>query len=276
LGEVRDIEAVRLLYTAFLPWEQAEPALRAATRRFLAGERAIGYELMLACAGCTGDAAVVARAVGQLTRVRNEQDPVRARALNALSQVPPGLIHTDVAPVLEQLVTDAVRVRDSSGQTLNALSMLAVAVLRHHIGMAPLRQWALQTLERLSDNERIPTVGRLDMLLRHGQEHDAFAVVRPWIEAGITRGKYQPLFTIARSLHKRAWYLPDLQYMLGQAIRNAQRPQWYARPCRCGWPTPPPATPESSRSCWKAAPRSPCPRCGTSSAPGAPTCSTSY
>jgi hypothetical protein len=222
LGQVRDEEALRLRYTAFLPWTEAQATLAAATRRALADDRAVGYELLLACAGRSGDPAVVSQAVGLLARLRNEQDPVRARALAALGRVPPGLLESDVAPVLTQLVTDAVQARDSSGQTLNALSGLAVTVLRHHIDSPPLLQWSLHALERLSDNEHIPIMGRLDTLLRHGQERDAFAAVRAWIEAGIKRGKYQPLFTIARALHKRAWNLPDLQDMLGHATRKGR------------------------------------------------------
>jgi hypothetical protein len=238
LGQVRDDEALRLRYTAFLPWTEGEAALTAATRRAVADDRAVGYELLLACAGRTGDPAVVSQAVGLLARLRNEQDPVRARVLIALGQVPPGLLQPDVAPVLTQIVTDAVQARDSSGQTLNALSSLAVTVLRHHIDSPPLLQWSLQTLERLSDNERIPMMGRLDTLLRRGQEHDAFTALRPWIEAGIKRGKYQPLFTIAWSLRKRAWNLPDLQDMLGRATRKGRTspvvrqavPLWLADP----------------------------------------------
>lgn len=222
LDEVRAVESLRLHYTAFLPWARADGALTTATRRAAAEDRAVGYELMLACAGRTGDAAVVTEAVGRLARLRNEQDPVRGRALTALTRVPPGLLQSETAAVLDQVVTDAIQARDSSGMTLDALSRLAVIVLRHHLDLPPLREWALHTLNRLSGNERIPAMARLDLLLRRGQEHDAFAAVRPWIEAGIERGKFQPLFTIARALHKRAWNLPDLQDMLRQATRRSQ------------------------------------------------------
>jgi hypothetical protein len=222
LGQTRDDDNLRLWYTSFLPWDEARATLIMAMRRADADDRAIGYELLLACAGRSGDPAAVSEALGLLGRLRNEQDPVRSRVLAAVSQVPPGLLQPDVAPVLAQLVTDAVQARDSSGQTLDALSALAVTVLRHHIDSPPLLQWSLRTLERLSDNERIPMMGRLDTLLRHGQEREAFAAVRPWIEAGIRRGKFQPLFTIAHALHKRAWNLPDLQDMLGQGIRKGR------------------------------------------------------
>jgi hypothetical protein len=222
LDEVQAVESVRLHYTAFLPWAQAQEPLAAGTRRAVAEDRATGYELMLACAGRTGEAAVVTEALGRLARLRNEQGPVRGRALAALTKLPPGLWHPDAAPTLDQIVTDTIQARDSSGPTLTGLSTLAVTILRHHIDSPPLRGWALHTLTRLSGNDRIPIMGRLDLLLRRGQEHHAFAAVRSWIEAGMQRGKYQPLFTITRALHKRAWNLPELQDMLGRATRRSE------------------------------------------------------
>lgn len=218
---VRDDEATTLHYTAYLPWERAEPTLTAATRRAVAEDRAAGYELLLACAGRTRDPAPVAAAVARLARLRNEQDPVRARALTALSRLPAELLGPDSAAVLGQVVADAVSARDSSPQTVTALGRLAVAVLRRSVDRPVLRDWSLSTVERLFGTGGLPALGRWDTVLRHGQEQEAFAAVRPWLAAGLDRARYEPLFAVAAALGRRAWAVPELQAMLGRAVGSA-------------------------------------------------------
>jgi hypothetical protein len=215
---VRDDEQASLHYTAYLPWERAEPALTAATRRAQPEDRAAGYELLLACAGRTRDPAPVAQAVQRLARLRNEQDPVRARALTALSRLPADLLGPDSAGALGQVVTDAVTARDSSAQTVSALGRLAVTALRSDAG---LRTWSLSTLDTLFGTGALPALGRWDTGLRRGQEQAVFAAVRSWLAAGVARARYEPLFAVATALGRRAWAVPELQAMLGRAVGTA-------------------------------------------------------
>jgi hypothetical protein len=217
LGPVRADAALTLHYTAFLPWQQAKAPLTAATARSLAEDRAAGYGLLVACASRSGDAGAVTEVIGYLRRLRNEQDPVRARALTALAQVRPLLLQPQAADALEQIAADALAARDGSGQTRQALTTLAVTVLRHHAGSQPLIDWSLQTLQAIF-GDRVPALGRVDSQLRHGQEHDFFAAVREWLEAGTRRGSCEPLFAVTRALGRRAWQLPALQEMLRRVI----------------------------------------------------------
>lgn len=219
---VRDDEQDTLHYTAYLAWDRAEPALTAATRRPAAEDRAAGYELLLACAGRTRDPAPVAQAVERLARLRNEQDPVRARGLTALSRLPAHLLGPDSTGVLGQVVADAVEARDSSPQTVHALGRLAVTVLQQSV---ELRDWALSTLDRLFGGGSLPALGRWDRVLRRGQEKAAFAAVRPWLAAGMDRARYEPLFAVATALGRRGWAVPELQAMLGRAIGSAKPDQ---------------------------------------------------
>lgn len=217
LGPVR-ADAVRTLhYTAFLPWEQAKTPLTAATQRAQADERAAGYELLVACANRAADALIVTEVIGYLRRLRNEQDPVRARALSALAKISPLLLRPQAAEALEQITADTLAARDASHQSLQPLSTLALSVLRHHPGSPPLITWSLRTLQGLF-GDRIPALGRLDFLLRHGQEHEFLHAVSDWLEAGMRRGAYEPLFAVTRALGRRAWRLPALQDMLHRSI----------------------------------------------------------
>jgi len=217
LDRVRASEDSTLTYTAFLPWAEAESALVAAARRADATARGTGYALLLAAAGRSGDPAAVAAAVEQLRRLRNDQDPVRARAFTALSQVV-GLLAPATVPALTDVVTQAVAARDTSPASLTAIGGLAGQVLRRHTADPALVGWAMQTFDKLYDGRQLPFLGRLDQVLRRGQEHDLFARIAPWIEGAAARDRYEPLFAVAWSLGLRAWRLPHLQRLLRRAI----------------------------------------------------------
>ncbi|MGH3280278.1 MAG: hypothetical protein ACRDNW_14230, partial [Trebonia sp.] len=217
LGQVRADPARILHYTAFLPWEQAEATLNAATRRARAEERAAGYEMLAACADRTGQAATVTEAIGYFRRLRNEQDPVRARALAALARVRPWLLRPEASGALERITADTLAARDTSSESLWALTALALAVLREQPAAPPLVSWSLRTLQG-TFGDRVPALGRIDTLLRHGQEREFLDAVQDWLEAGMRRGSYEPLFVVARALGRRAWQLPALQDMLRRSI----------------------------------------------------------
>ncbi|MDG4771946.1 hypothetical protein [Solwaraspora sp. WMMD792] len=217
IDRVRASEDSTLTYTAFLPWAEAESTLVAAARRADATARGTGYTLLLAAAGRSGDPAAVVAAVEQLRRLRNDQDPVRARAFTALSQVV-GLLTPATVPALTDVVTQAVAARDTSPASLTAIGGLAGQVLRRHTADPALVGWAMQTFETLYDGRQLPFLGRLDQVLRRGQEHDLFTRIAPWIEGAATRDRYEPLFAVAWSLGRRAWRLPHLQRLLRKAI----------------------------------------------------------
>jgi hypothetical protein len=216
LGDVADDEELTLHYTAYLPWEEAEPALTVAIRRADAEERALGYEALLAGANHNGE---LIRAAQHLVRIRNEQDPVRSRVLVALAAVRPSLFEPDVAPVLERLTIDAAEARDASYQTTSALGALAVTMLRERYQSPELVRWATMTFERLFGKGRLPYLGRLDQQLRRGQEFAIVDAVRDWIVESMRRGRHEPLFAVTRGLHKRAWGVAELQDLLDRTIR---------------------------------------------------------
>ncbi|GAA3739919.1 hypothetical protein GCM10022225_23830 [Plantactinospora mayteni] len=217
LPKIAENEAETLRYTAYLPWPEAEPALSAALRRADADDRATGYELLLAAAARSGDPNAVADAVDRLVLLRNEQDPVRARALLALAAMP-RLLTPESAGTLDRIVRDTTEARDASGASHHALSQLAVAVLRHHSDRPALVEWSLRTLERLFGDRRLPWLGKLDAGLRRGQEHDFVTTIRPWLDSAVERGNHQPVAAVARMLGRRARHVPELQRLLRRAI----------------------------------------------------------
>jgi hypothetical protein len=216
LAKTREREAQVLAWSAYLAWPQASAALDVALRSGDADDRAQGYALLVAAARRARDPLVVAQVVGRLGRLRNEQDPVRAAALTALTRVAP-LLTADTATGLTKLTSDAVDARDASAATTSALSTLAADVLQQHVDVPQLREWALLTIDLVSSSAHVPLLRRFDTVLRRGQETMVFDRLRGWVEAGIARGRYGPLFALTHALGKRAWRLPVLQELLRRA-----------------------------------------------------------
>ncbi|MFC4045939.1 hypothetical protein ACFO1B_46640 [Dactylosporangium siamense] len=220
LEAVRQSEPSTLRFTAHLPWAEAEAPLLAATRQAGVADRIAGWQLLILCAARSNDPAAVLSATHHLLRLRNEQDPVRGNAVRNLTEVRPALLRPELVEPLEQVVTDAVQARDSSPLTLTRLSELAVLVLRERFDSPVLVRWALHTFQRLLGDDRVPHLGSLDRRLRRGQEVQAFEAVRSWVQLGVERARFEPLFAVTRALGDRAWRLPDLQSMLARATRR--------------------------------------------------------
>ncbi|MFJ1707065.1 hypothetical protein [Kitasatospora sp. NPDC088346] len=206
---------------AHLPTDQAQPELRAALSRPDADDRAATWTALLANAAASGDRAAVQDALGLLPRLRNEQDPVRCAALTALVEVPARLLTPAAVPVLDVVVQDAVDARDCSYATRAALQRLVAEVLREHavVGGRELVDWALRSLQRIAGQTGTVELGRLEHRLRRGQEHAVFATLRPWLDTMADTAEYWLLFTLARSLGRRARGIPELQELLLHALQ---------------------------------------------------------
>ncbi|WIM94228.1 hypothetical protein ACTOB_006233 [Actinoplanes oblitus] len=216
LDEVARQEQQVLDLSAYLDWPAAAAAQEVAVRSGDAGERALAYTRLVEAAGRSRDTAAVAEVTGRLTRLRNEQDPVRSAALTALAGVA-RLLTADTAVALTAITTDAVEARDASAATSAALSRLATDTLRHHVDVPELREWALLTIDLVSTAATVPTLRRFDRVLRRGQETMVFDRLRPWVAGNVERARYAPLFALTEALGKRAWQVPELQELLRRA-----------------------------------------------------------
>jgi hypothetical protein len=217
LPKILEREASVREWSAFLPWPEAVAALEGALRAGDAEVRASAYRRLVEAARRTRDRRVVAEVVSRLERLRNEQDPVRAAALNALTGVAP-LLTDALAPALTAIVTDVVEARDASAATSGALAELAAATLQQHIASPALTDWALSTIDLIGSASRTPLLRRFDGVLRRGQEAVVVERLSDWVTAAMARGWYGPLFALTYSLGKRAWLVPPLQELLRSAI----------------------------------------------------------
>ena len=215
--------AHKLRITARLPWAEGREALLAQTRAADATTRAAAYPLAIACVAAERDPEVLARFLDEdLTRMRNEQDPVRQPTLRALAQTAPALFDGRAVATLTRLATDTVEVRDVSAGSLTALRQLARRLLVHHAGSgeAALLQWCLQVLEQVEGSAEAVDREPLDTL-RRGQERAVVDVLTPWVERGLARAQHRRLLSLATALGRRAFAMPDVQAWLEQTIWNS-------------------------------------------------------
>ncbi len=219
LRQVADDPARRLAVTARLDWADARDPLLAATRRATADERAEAYPLYLAAAAATRDPEVVGGVVAGLTRLANEQDPVRSVAITALGAVPAWLFRPAEADALTKLMVDATQARDCSWQTRNAVRGLADALIREGAvsRRTELVEAGLAGLAHLGGNVPWINLHGLDRSLPRGTEHRVFEALRSRLLADARRGRFEVLLALATGLRRRAWRLADLQDLLDQA-----------------------------------------------------------
>ncbi|MFE6161698.1 hypothetical protein ACFQ7F_22610 [Streptomyces sp. NPDC056486] len=103
-----------LLAESFLPCAEVRERLVAATRRPAADDRAEAWPLLVRNAARSGEEAQVTSVLEEMTRLANEQDPVRAAALSALAETRPALFGADAEPFLDRIRADAVAARSAA------------------------------------------------------------------------------------------------------------------------------------------------------------------
>jgi len=223
IRQVADDPVLRLQITARLPWPDAEPLLRKETSRAQPADRARAYPLLIGAAAATRDPATVGALLASLTRLRNEQDPVRSAALTAIAALPDWLFRPADADVLERLAIDAVQARDASWQTKYAVRNLALKLTRHGVrGAAPeLVDCGLRVLHQTGN--QFPGLGLhcLDQNLPHGTEHVLFEALRTRIDTDSRHGRHDLALALAGGLRRRAWAMPLLQDYVGAAVSAA-------------------------------------------------------
>ncbi|WP_386378213.1 hypothetical protein [Streptosporangium lutulentum] len=210
--------------TGFLPYGEAEPVLRVASRRPDAGERALGYRHLIACAGRGRDPEIITSLLESLGRLRNEQDPVRLSAVEALAAIPPGLFEVVHLPALEQLADDALGARDCSYRSRSELTRLATRIFEQGAlrDDADLLEYALRTFERLVGHQGTIYLGQLSRVLRRGQETVLVRRLAPYLRAEADRDRHEFAFLLAALLDHRGHELPELQEALKRALTSVR------------------------------------------------------
>jgi hypothetical protein len=224
LPQVAKDQAVTLALTGLLPSAQARPVLLAAIGSADAEDRASGYALLINNVARDDDPAASIELLTWLARIRNERDPVRVRVLTAVAQLPYRLFTSAAVPALDQLVSDALNVRDASPATTAAISRLALRVLWQAAAEpdgGPLADWALGIMGRLGawHARAFDPAAELLSATRRGQEAAVWHYLRTPLTDLLRRGQAWPLLRLAAVLGRRAWPISELQQLLGEAVQ---------------------------------------------------------
>jgi hypothetical protein len=174
-----------------------------------------------------------------LSRLRNEQDPVRMEVLGALAEVPLSTFTSEHLPALRELVTFVVEARDSSSTTRSALQQLAFRLMRGHATEpdGPMFQFALDTLKRLAGQSGNLALPPLERDLPRGAEVRIVATLMPMIRAAAERDSHALAITLAQALGRRAWNVDMLQALLEPATQAS--PESTAQAAISLWLAPP-------------------------------------
>ena len=220
LRTIRENHSSRLQVLSYQPFEEACEELRAECRGSRAEHRQQGWRLFVSCAGlsrCGLDEVL------EHTRfLRNEQDPVRLHAYQALARLPIGLFQTPHVPVLTDLVRYALEARDTSYYTRTALKTLSHRMMCAHAEQPedPRFQWAIETLRSLAGQSGAMDFPPLDRNLRRGAEQPLVDVMLPWLEGAAARNYSADVTLFTTALGKRAWAHPGLQDLLWTLITH--------------------------------------------------------
>lgn len=223
LRSIRQSDALRLEYTAMLAFEDARAALEPELRRAKAEDRAIGYRLLITSARLERTPEALSEALRLTRRLRNEQDPVRLAAVEALARVSPVQVGDEHLDDLQALVAVVVDARDSSPATIQMLVNLAFRVLgaSAQLPHSPLFRFVLQALDDLAGPSGAISFHHLDPVLHAGAETALIDALLARLERDAAHGRYHLALSLAQALGKRGWSHEGLQALVGRATAAA-------------------------------------------------------
>lgn len=229
---------------ALLPPDRARPELLAALDTGDADDRETLWQALVANAGHSGDATTVAEIlVLASARLRNEREPVRFNALDALRDLPGGLLAAALATgsgasgeagtegPLERLCLDGLRARDCSPRTRWVIRDLALGLLARPgtEDGAYVRRTAVRLIEALTAHTGTLDLGALGALGSGPHRRTAGVVLEallPWLDRAADRGDFGPLLAAAAALGRRGHHIPALQERLARALGSCPDPDF--------------------------------------------------
>ncbi|WP_216897798.1 hypothetical protein [Nocardia alni] len=214
-----DLPDVAELLTARLPWDEAKPVLTETIRRPDADERARGYQLLATAAAGTRDPEVILDLLSMSTRLRNEQDPVRASALHAIAALPMSLLTPAALTALDTITGDALAARDRSYSTVSVVTTIASTLLIRgaQTGDTDFTDCALRITTRLGELSVSLNLYGLHQNLPRGAEQRLFDALEKRLADDAARNRWDLTLELAEGLARRARTVPGLQRLLVRA-----------------------------------------------------------
>lgn len=150
LRDAREDRGIMLELTARRMIDAARETLELSVQASSADERAIAYARLIQSTALSRSG--MGETLRFLTRVKNDQDPVRFTVMTELSSCPAPMFKGEHVDHLTILVDSVIEARDTSHGTRSATEKLAYSILREHAGESehPLFQFALRAMRRMT------------------------------------------------------------------------------------------------------------------------------
>jgi hypothetical protein len=217
------IRALKLC--AYLPLAEAQPLLAKAAVTAEAAVRALSLSLVATAAGRhqrRDD--VLAAALEQLDRIKNEQDPVRQMVVQAWARVPAARFTSGCAPWLVRIAEHVCDARDTSPSTRHALHQLSSRVLVAavvHSDDALLRA-ALQMMQKSAGRDGSVSFTFRDVDVPPRAVLPLIAALRTQVDDAIERSRPDVALSLATALGRRAYENSDVDAWLWRIVRQGK------------------------------------------------------
>ncbi len=218
LAHFQDNPKERLEILGSLPIDECWDELRTDTEASDATVRAQSYRRLVLAVSGSRSSDYFSRLLEELQRLRNDQDPVRLAAMQALATVPPSLVEPRHMDNITNLARFAVEARDTSRATRTAMSRLLQRVLTssaHEGGQAMIRP-CVEALALLAEGGPF-VLGPLSRHLPARGEWVLFEALEDQLRADVAAERYTLLISLASSLSRRGDKIPGLQELLRHA-----------------------------------------------------------
>lgn len=219
LREIRENRERSLRITAARSIHQVRDQLEEATRVSSADERATALMQLIR-------STVLARqgmdvTLTTLSRIRNDQDPVRGAVFKELSESPASVYEAAHVPALAELVDSVIDARDTSYGTRYSVQQLAFSILRHQAAEpeGELFRFALNTLQKLAKQDGQLSLPSLEKNMPQGVEEIIFEAIYSYAAQAGKRENYNLVLSLAGSFGKRGHGIVKLQQLLQEAAK---------------------------------------------------------
>lgn len=221
LREVREDRGRTFEMTARRLIAQVRETLEQSVQVSNADERATAYSRLIQSTALSRSG--MDETLRFLTRVKNDQDPVRFIVMAELSRCPVTMFKEEHVPHLTVLVDSVIEARDTSHGTRTAVEQLAFAVLREHANEPEraLFQFAIRTLKRMAmrDGQFRLFSSEWDSLSQAALETLFDEIYAMGIEANKRESDYVVL-QMASAFGKAMDRLPKLHDLLEELVRG--------------------------------------------------------
>lgn len=202
--------AQRLLYAAFLPWEEARETLDSSLQNPDPELRAVAHAALANAVRYQRDRLSDLLALN-LAR-KNEQDPIRLAMLTGLTDLPPSIWKPEHLDALAQVLGNALSAADLSPQTANTIGRLIARLLPFH------PSWSAEWLALLAQERGSLSLPQKD--LTDAQMLALAPVLLPVLQTWENREGWARLITVASAMGKRLHVFGALADMLERIARE--------------------------------------------------------